>query len=116
MEIIQPLRIELVARRGHAKALAVHIATAGLILQPLMSATLEFLLTLGSVATWAYAGTLARVGLDWIEAHTRTTIAASAGPIGSDFLANIAGSFIMGVLVSLAFLKTGFVPDFFGLV
>jgi fluoride ion exporter CrcB/FEX len=61
----------------------------------------EFALAIGMLSCFSILGTLARVGCDWIFKSSISILAPNDSPIGTDFMANILGSFIMGALDKL---------------
>lgn len=65
----------------------------------------EFILSLGSISCWGFAGTLARLGIDWCLKEVLSPLAPDSSPIGSDFLSNMIGCFVMGVLACFTELK-----------
>ena len=67
----------------------------------------EILVSFAYVSAFAIAGTLSRVGCDWILANTLTTLLPYAGPIGTDFLANLVGCFVMGLAIAVPQLNKG---------
>lgn len=70
----------------------------------------EFILSFGTVSCWGFAGTLSRLGLDWILKAILSPLAPDSSPIGTDFFSNIVGCLIMGILAAYAELKQKYGP------
>lgn len=74
-----------------------------------MLSVADFCMSLSSVSLWGFAGTLARVGLDWCLVATISVLAPNDSPIGVDFLSNMVGCIVLGALDRFSELKQGYV-------
>jgi fluoride ion exporter CrcB/FEX len=74
---------------------------------------IDFVLTTGVISCWSFAGTLVRLGCSWILNQTISVLAPNSSPIGTDFLANMVGCILIGMLDKFSFLKQSYDCPFF---